>query len=142
VLAEAPRGPGTGSFIVLEGEYVDWCFDVTHVREIVFESEWIEGAPIDLPAWWGHAELPDDAAPRLLILQTHAGMRAVRSRRFSQRALVPEDIIPIPWFVARGSAARLISGIVFSESHKPLIVLNAEAVAEMDPIDVSARPAT
>jgi hypothetical protein len=132
--ADAAPAPGAASFIVLEGDGVDWCFDIEHVREIVLEADWPSDSAIDLSAWWGSPSVPPGRSCRLLLLQTSAGVRAVRSAGISQRTVARDRILPVPRFVARGDAGRAIAGIVFSESQKPLVLIHADAIAEMGSI--------
>jgi hypothetical protein len=137
---DAAESPATASLVVLLGEGVDWGFAVENVQEIVREAEWPGAAPFDVNAWWGGSRRETDAPSRVLVLQTRDGVCAVRAAGMSQRTVVRTDIRTLPPLAALGRAGRVIAGIVFSGSPRPLVVMNADAIAQIAAADPKDTP--
>ena len=82
------------------------------------------GQPVPRPGSRVGGRIPAGGGGWCECLTLKTAARALRSSRLTYRSIPPALVAPLPGFAPTGGGVFLISGIVFSPSDRPLIVLD------------------
>jgi hypothetical protein len=135
--------------VVVDDRGLSWAVLADAVREIVRAAAWRGEPPVDVAGLWceGLAGALPPMAEVLpmscaLVVRTRLGERALLSPRVSFRIMERSRVLSLPDVLRWGRGARMIAGIVFGDSEKPLIVLNPDGFVERNLAAPDMVPAT
>jgi hypothetical protein len=125
--------------VVVDDRGLRWAVLADDVREIVHMKAWRGERPLDVADCWGDwlvpAERPEPpetrasesaSTARALIVRTRLGERALKSPRISFQIAERSKVLLLPDLLAWGRGAKMVAGILFSDSDEPLIILNPD----------------
>lgn len=117
------------SFLVVEGDPLDWGARCRDLAAVALEADWLGSQAPEATATLGLPAPGGDAPVRLVVLRS--GGREVPLKvqaRVSIEARSRAHVCPLPTRVL-GPRTEAFDGIVLTEGRRPLLIVNPNALA-------------